>query len=74
MWSGRMGLIIRWARNESRLGQNCQAALKFSIPFLALSCCMGFIHFGEDSMWIRRLLHCLRLRIVTILDHGHIPS
>ena len=25
-------------------------------------------------MWVGRLLHCLRFRIVTILDHGHIPS
>jgi hypothetical protein len=71
-------------RSDRGIGNSCQLQLLasacsgllccFSVPFHLLRHYTYFIYFGEDSVWVCWLLHCLRLRIVTLLDHGHIPS
>ena len=46
----------------------------FSVMFRLIRSYPQFMRPSEDSVWVRRLLHDLRLRIVAILDHGQIPS
>ncbi len=48
--------------------------LCFAVPFRGFRRNADFNDFGKDPMRVGRLLHCFRLRIMTILDHRQIPS
>lgn len=59
-------------RSCSRVRAGC-LLFCFYVSFRLLCHFAHLIHLGEDSVGVRCLLQYLRLRIVTIVDHGQIP-